>query len=107
MIFSAKNFKLTPSLQAYAEEKFGALVHLSRKPLTQLRVRFDVDKNQKHGNIFRVEVSALWQGKTYKAGEKADEMYAAVDLAVEKLQRQLRDAKERGLSARVGHHGLH
>jgi ribosomal subunit interface protein len=106
MIVTAKDFKLTPSITAYAEEKFGALTRLSRQPITNIKAMLDVDHNQRHGRTSRVEASAVWQGKTYKAGEKASEMHEAIDLCVEKLERQLRDAKERFISARAGHHGL-
>jgi len=106
MIISAKDFKLTPSLTTYVEQKFGALARLSREPVGDMKVMLDVDHNKKHGLVCRVEASATWRGRTYKAGEKAMEMHEALDLCVEKLERQLRDAKERWLSKRAGHHGL-
>lgn len=106
MIISAKDFKLTPSITAYAEQKFGALSRLSREPVTEMKVLLDFDHNQKHGDICRVEASAAWRGRSYKAGVKATEMHEAIDLCVEKLERQLREAKERWMSKRAGHHGL-
>lgn len=106
MIVSAKDFKLTPSITTYAEEKFGALSRLSREPVENIKVLLDVDHNQKHGDVCRVEASAVWRGTTYKAGVKATEMHEAIDLCVEKVERQLREAKERWLSKRAGHHGL-
>ncbi|MFA6587758.1 MAG: ribosome-associated translation inhibitor RaiA [Patescibacteria group bacterium] len=106
MIISAKNIKLTTSLKTYAEEKLYPLHKLSRQPITEMKVRLDFDRNQHSGDIYRVEASVLWLGKTYKAGVKADDMYEAIDLVKEKLERQLRDAKELWLSKRAGHHGL-
>ncbi|MDP2789925.1 MAG: ribosome-associated translation inhibitor RaiA [bacterium] len=106
MIVTAKDFKLTPSITEYANQKFGALERLSRQPITDIKVMLDVDHNQRHGNVCRVEGSAVWRGRTYKAGEKATEMHEAIDICVEKLERQLRDAKERLISKRAGHHGL-
>ncbi len=106
MIISAKDFELTPSIRTYAEQKFGALVRLSREPIAELKVLLDVDHSKKHGDVCRVEGSAMWRGHTYKAGEKATEMHEAIDLCVEKLERQLRDAKDRWMSKRAGHHGL-
>ncbi len=105
MIISAKDFSLTPSIKQYAEQKFTALTRLSREPLQDLKVFLDVDRNQTHGDICRVEASALWRGTSYKAGTKATEMHEALDLCVEKLERQLRDAKDRWLAQRAGHHG--
>lgn len=106
MIISAKDFKLTPSLKTYVTEKFSRLAHLSREPVSETKVMLDVDHNKKHGLTNRIEASVVWRGRTYKAGEKATEMHEAIDLCVEKLERQLRDAKERWLSQRAGHHGL-
>jgi len=106
MVVTAKDFKLTPSITDYVNEKFGALTRLSRQPITDIKVMLDVDRNQRHGTIARVEASAVWRGTTYKAGEKATEMHEAIDLCVEKLERQLRDAKDRFISKRAGHHGL-
>ena len=90
----------------YVEEKFSYLSKHSRQPILDLKVMLDIDRNQKHGDICRVEASALWRKKSFKAGVKASEMHEAIDLCVEKLERQIRDAKERWLSQRAGHHGL-
>jgi ribosomal subunit interface protein len=106
MVVTAKDFKLTPSITEYVNEKFGALTRLSRQPITDIKVMLDVDHNKRHGDTCRVEASAVWRGRTYKAGEKATEMHEAIDLCVEKLERQLRDAKDRFISKRAGHHGL-
>ncbi len=106
MVITAKDFKLTPSIHEYATQKFGSLVRLSRQPVTDLKVMLDVDHHKRHGDICRVEASAVWRGRTFKAGEKATEMHEAIDICVEKLERQLRDAKERFISKRAGHHGL-
>ncbi len=106
MIITGKDFKLTASIEEYVEEKFGRLRKLSRQPLTDMKVMLDIDHNKKHGDVCRVEASALWRGREYKAGEKATEMHEAIDLCVEKLERQIRDAKDRWMSKRAGHHGL-
>lgn len=104
MIISAKNFKLTPSIKTFCEVKLSSLEHLGRVPVDTIKIRLDFDRNQLHGDIFRAEVSCTWHGRTFKAGEKAEDMRIAIDTTVQKLERQLRDAKERLLSKRVGHH---
>lgn len=106
MIISAKNFRLTPNLKSFVEEKLEPLNKLSRQPIMEMKVRLDFDRNQRTGDIYRVEASVIWLGKVYKAGVKAEDMLEAVDLVKEKLERQLRDAKELWLSKRAGHHGL-
>jgi ribosomal subunit interface protein len=104
MIISAKNFKLTPSIKTFVEQKLQGLEHLSRVPVNGIKIRLDFDRNQLHGNIFRAELSCTWHGRTFKAGEKAEDMRIAIDTTVQKLERQLRNAKDRLLSKRVGHH---
>jgi len=106
MIISSKNFKLTPSITTYVETKLSPLNKISRQPISKIKVRLDFDRNQRSGDIYRVEGSVVWLGKIYKAGEKAQDIHEAIDLVKEKLERQLRDAKEIWLSKRAGHHGL-
>ena len=106
MIISTKNFRLTQNLETFVEEKLEPLNKLSRQPITEIKVRLDFDRNQHTGDIYRVEASVVWLGKIYKARVKADDMLEAVDLVKEKMERQLRDAKELWLSKRAGHHGL-
>ncbi len=83
---SAKDFKLTPSLKEYVEEKIGKLEKFS-KHIERLGVELDIDRNAKQGLINRIEVWIYLPGKTLQAGLKAEHMHEAIDLVYPKLER--------------------
>lgn len=92
LIISGKDFKLTPSLKTYVEQKIGKLAHYWSRIL-RARVELDVDHNQKRGDIFRVEVWLNVPGPDIQLGAKASDMHAAIDIVVPKLERQIAKLK--------------
>ncbi len=94
VIISGKNFSLTPSLKEYTEKKVLKLMKFSPS-IEQARIELDVDHNQRSGNINRVEIWLLLQKKTLQIGIKANDMRAAIDQAIDKLEIQLVRLKEK------------
>ncbi|MBI5466581.1 MAG: ribosome-associated translation inhibitor RaiA [Candidatus Kerfeldbacteria bacterium] len=92
LIVSGKNFRLTPSLKNYVEQKVGRLSRFWRR-IIRARVELDVDHNQKSGDIYRVEAKVEVPGPDIRLGIKARDMHAAVDLIVPKLERLIGKAK--------------
>lgn len=82
-----RNFKLTPALRSYAEEKVGHLAHYLDQILdahvtlrTERSVQIvDVVLNLKHHLI--------------KAEERSPDMYASIDLVRDRLEQQIRKFK--------------
>ena len=90
---------VTPSLRAFTEEKFERLErHFDH--ITSINVVFDVEKLRQivEATIF------ITKGEVHASSESED-MYAAIDMLVDKLNRQLMKHKEKILAHR--HHRDH
>lgn len=85
---SGKDFKLTPAIKTYVEEKIGKLSRFSRR-IIRIGVELDIDHNVTKGMKNRVEVWIYLPGKTIQAGLKAEHMREAIDLVYPKLETQL------------------
>lgn len=94
VIISGKNFSLTSSLKEFVEKKISKLEKYSTL-LEQARVELDVDRNQRSGDIYRVEIWLLLPKKPLQIGVKSSDMRSAVDQAVNKLETQLVRFKEK------------
>ncbi len=92
IIISGKNFKLTPSLKTYVEEKVGRLGKFWKK-IIRARVELGVQKNQKSGEIYGVEAKLEVPGPDISVEVSAHDMHAAIDLLVPKLERLIARVK--------------
>ena len=80
---------VTEALRDYAEKKLGRLDRYFETPLaSDAQVTLSVVKN-KQG----VEVTIPLPGAMLRAEERHDDMYAAIDLVIDKLERQIRKHK--------------
>ncbi len=96
---SAKDFKLTPSIKEFVEERFSKLAKFHPQA-HRVGVELDVDRNVTKGKKFRVEVWVYLPGRTVEAGVKAEDMRQAVDMVYPKVERQLVKLKEERLGRR-------
>lgn len=92
VIVSGKDFRLTPALKTYTEEKVGKLARYWNK-IIRARVELNVSHSQKSGDIYRVEVWLEAPGPDIALGAKAADMYVAIDEVVHKLERLIARAK--------------
>ncbi|MFC4618565.1 ribosome hibernation-promoting factor, HPF/YfiA family [Camelliibacillus cellulosilyticus] len=84
-----ENLKVTTSLRDYTEKKISKLERYFDTPLaSEVHVNMHV-----HNNDQVIEVTIPMQGLLLRAEEAHDDMYAAIDLVVEKLERQIRKYK--------------
>ncbi len=93
---SGHQMDITPALRDYAEEKLGKLSRHFEQHL-EARMILSVDKLE-----HRAEATLNTPGKTLFADAVAPDMYAAIDLLVDKLDRQLIKAKEKRLDREQG-----
>lgn len=83
------NLEVTGALRDYAEKKLSRLEkYFDTPPAAEAHVLLDV---QKDGH--KVEVTIPFPGLLLRAEESSQDMYASVDLVVEKLERQIRKFK--------------
>lgn len=85
---------VTPALRAFTEEKFDRLErHFDQ--ITAINVTFDVEKLRQI-----VEATILVSKGELHASSESEDMYAAIDTLVDKLNRQLMKHKEKILDHR-------
>ncbi|SDZ34014.1 putative sigma-54 modulation protein [Evansella caseinilytica] len=84
-----ENLEITPALREYVEKKVGRLEKYFESPLrSDVNVKMSVSSNDQ-----RVEITIPMTKLLLRAEEKHSDMYAAIDLVIEKLERQIRKHK--------------
>ncbi|OEH92210.1 ribosome hibernation-promoting factor, HPF/YfiA family [Bacillus solimangrovi] len=84
-----ENITVTPALREYIEKKIGKLVrYFDTPPTSEVHVNMSVH-NAEQG----VEVTIPMTHLLLRAEEKHVDMYAAIDLVINKLERQIRKHK--------------
>lgn len=92
---TGRKMQLTDALREYATEKFSnALSIFSIDPM-RAEIVLHVEKNRSNPNAAVAEVTVFTKGHVIRAEEAESDMYAAIDLASEKVERQLRKYKTR------------
>jgi putative sigma-54 modulation protein len=82
--------EVSEPLRAYAEEKVARVKKYIEEPI-EAQVVFSVEKKIRHS----AEVTLVARGITIKGSEETNDMYAAIDAVVDKIERQLKRYKEK------------
>jgi putative sigma-54 modulation protein len=97
-----KNVDVTDALREYAAKKIGRMErYFEVPPSSDVLITLSICKN-KH----TVEVTIPISGVTLRAEEKSEDMYASIDMVVDKLERQIRKHKTR-VNRRIRQEGTH
>lgn len=84
-----QRFQVTEALRDYTEKKLSRLEKYFDAPIaSEITVTLSVTKGQ-----HTVEVTIPLVGVMLRAEEKSEDMYASIDLVVDKLERQIRKHK--------------
>jgi len=84
-----ENIEVTNALREYAEKKVGRIEkYFDTPPTSDVHVTLKVVKD-----VHVVEVTVPLRGVVLRGEESNEDMYAAIDLVVEKLERQIRKHK--------------
>lgn len=94
-----RNIEVTDAMRQYAEDKLAKLNRYSDQ-IVDASVTMSYDDNQNAANPAKVEVQINLPGGLVRAEERALDTYAAVDLVVAKLERQLKRFKGRMIAQR-------
>lgn len=86
---TARNIDLTDAIRNYAEKKVSKLEKYFDH-ITEASVLLEVQKN-----VHIVEVLLSAKGVFMKGLEKSEDLYASIDLAVDKIEKQLVKYKEK------------
>ena len=93
--FTGHGMEVTPALRTFTQEKFDKLERHFDK-ITAINVVFDVEKLRKIA-----EATILIAKAELHASSESEDMYAAVDTLVDKLDKQLIKHKEKNRKHRA------
>lgn len=85
-----RHMESSDPVRDYVEEKLAKVKKYIDEPI-DAQVVLSVQKKIHH----RAEVTMVAKGLTMKSAEEKDDMYAAIDLMVDKIERQLKKYKEK------------
>jgi len=85
-----RHMEQSDALKTYAEEKLERVAKYIDSPINA-QVYFAVEKKIRH----IVEIVITAKGVNTKAAEATNDMYAAVDAVIDKIERQLKRYKEK------------
>ena len=87
--FTGHQMEITPALKTFTQEKFDKLgKHFDK--ITAINVVFEVEKLRQ-----KAEATILIAKAELHASSESDDMYAAIDILADKLDRQLIKHKEK------------
>jgi putative sigma-54 modulation protein len=93
-----RNMFATDALRNHVEEKLGKVVDKYLDKVTEAHVTLSLERYLQHADI------NLHAGSFHVRGrEKSEDMYASIDMAIDKIERQLKKHKERLKSHRPAH----
>ncbi len=90
---------VTPALRQYAEEKLGKLVRYFEQ-VQEAQVVLSVERHDRLGKAQVVEVTVWGDGIILRGEEASEDMYASIDLVVEKLRKQIEKYRSRVIQKR-------
>ena len=98
---NGKNVEITDAIKAYVKEKIGKVAsHYDQ--IQGIDTMLTVIKNPSVSDSHIAEVNCKVNGEMIRVEEKAESMYASIDLVADKLERQVKKYKEKNLKAKGG-----
>jgi putative sigma-54 modulation protein len=92
---TGRNINITDTLRTYAEDKISKFDEKYQLKITTASIILSVQKRR-----HKAEVVIKAKGEVIKAEATTEELYAAIDEVVDKLDKQLRKSKEKRTSRR-------
>jgi putative sigma-54 modulation protein len=93
-IVKGRNIQVSNTLRKYAEDKVGKITKYFNK-INKIEVKLTSGKNPSVPNSQIVEVTVFSKGILVRATESSIDMYASIDLVVDKLERQIKKYKSK------------
>ena len=96
-IIEGKNIELTNALKDYVNEKLTRLQNHYEQVIKghEVKVKLSVHKNPRITNNNITEVTIFLDGKIIRSEHASEDMYASIDLVVDKLDRQIQKYKSK------------
>ena len=99
---SGRKMNVTPAIKDYVDEKIGRALEVFDSAAMDEEVVLRTEKNPAISLNAICEVTVNAKGAVIRVAESAEDMYAAIDLASDKVARQLRKYKTRIVERRGG-----
>ena len=99
---SGRKMNVTPAIKDYVDEKIGRALEVFDSAAMDAEVVLRTEKNPAISLNAICEVTVNAKGAVIRVAESAEDMYAAIDLASDKVARQLRKYKTRVVERRGG-----
>jgi len=94
VIVSGKNLKITEPLREYAVEKVESIQRYFDH-IIETDITLSADRKKSEGQSCRVNVTVWANGTILKSMDSREEMYAAINGAIGKIERQLKKYKQK------------
>ena len=97
IVVRGRNFEITPRLQDYVDKKVGKLDRYL-PTIDEARMELSVESTQsaQHSQIAQLTVRS--RGRILRAEERDQDIFAAIDTVMDKMQRQITRYKDRAAS---------
>lgn len=92
IVIKGRNIEVTEALESYIKKKLGKLDRFFSR-ISDIQVVLSIGNSKSSGTTQKVEVTARINGKIIRAQESTSDMYASVDLVVDKLERRIKTFK--------------
>lgn len=93
---------VTPALREYVEEKVGKALEVFDRATMDAEVTLRAEKNPSNPKNAVCEITVRAKGAVIRVAEAETDMYAAIDVASDKVTRQLRKYKTKVVERRGG-----
>lgn len=98
--FYAKNIYLRERLKKYIEDKLNKLSRYQSLDIRLAKVNLTMSQHHRKGDVYTINVKLVHAQGNIQAEERADDMFAAVDVVQDKLERLIRKEKTKYHSRR-------
>ncbi len=94
LVLNGRGAEITDRIREVARHKLARLERMEPR-VTRLQVEIISERNPRLGGAHRVEAAFDTPRRTFRAHAEASDVEAALDVLVEKLERQIRDHREK------------
>ena len=98
---TGRKMPVSDTLRQYAEEKIGNALKVFESEAQSTEVVLYREKNPSNPTPATCEVTVRVKGNIVRVEERAEDMYAAIDVAAAKVVRQMRKYKTRVIDRRI------
>lgn len=99
---TGRKTSVTPALKKYVDEKIGRALEVFDRATMDAEVILRAEKNPANPKNAICEVTVRAKGAVIRVAEADEDMYAAIDVASDKVTRQLRKYKTKVVERRGG-----